>query len=453
MAAKIRDAKLDTPTARQKLTPRGKPYYRAIGEGLHLGYRKGKSDGKWVARVYAGDGNYVLETMATADDRADPDGQDVLSFYQAQDRAREVHKRLTGKGEARGPYTVADAMTDYVAALRHAGKPTADPLYRINAHILPALGKVEVATLAKKKIEAWHKALSETPPRIRSKRDATEVRHRELADDEEAVRRRRASSNRTLTVLKAALNVAWADKDIPVFDDQAWRSVKPFKKVEKARGGYLEVAEAKRLVNACEPGFRKLVQAALQTGARYGELARLRVEDFNRDVGTLHVRQSKSGKPRHVYLTDEGAAFFRQLCVGRSGGALLLPNEARLGRSIERAEIERKRRQDRGDKTPVVMDDAGEWRASEQIREMNRACERAKIDPPISFHGLRHTWASLAIMGGVPLLVVSRNLGHKDTRMCELHYGHLAAGYVRDAIKEGAPKFGTVEPTNVQALV
>jgi integrase len=451
MAAKIRDAKLDTPTARLKLAPRGKPYYRAIGEGLHLGYRKGKSDGKWVARVYSGDGNYLVETMATADDRADADGQDTLSFYQAQDRAREVHKRLTGKGEARGPYTVADALTDYVAALRHEGKPTADPLYRINAHILPVLGGIEVATLTKKKIEAWHKALSETPPRIRSKRDATEARHRELPADDEAVRRRRASSNRTLTVLKAALNCAWRDDETPVDDDKPWRSVTPFAKVDAARVRYLQIAEAKRLVNACEPGFRKLVQAALQTGCRYGELARLRVQDFNPDAGTVHVRESKSGKPRHVYLTDEGAAFFRQLCVGKPGGALLLPNEARLGRSIERAEIERKRRQERGDKTPVVVADEGEWRPSEQIREMNRACERAKVEP-IAFHGLRHTWASLATMAGVPLLVVARNLGHVDTRMVEKHYGHLSSGYLADAIREGAPRFGVVEPSNVAVL-
>ena len=37
-------------------------------------------------------------------------------------------------------------------------------------------------------------------------------------------------------------------------------------------------------------------------------------------------------------------------------------------------------------------------------------------------------------MAGVPLLVVGRNLGHADTRMVELHYGHLAPSYVTEAI-------------------
>jgi len=67
---------------------------------------------------------------------------------------------------------------------------------------------------------------------------------------------------------------------------------------------------------------------------------------------------------------------------------------------------------------------------------------RARITPPISFHALRHTWASLAVMAGVPLLVVAKNLGHVDTSMVEKHYGHLAPSYIDDAIRKGAPKFG-----------
>ncbi len=55
-------------------------------------------------------------------------------------------------------------------------------------------------------------------------------------------------------------------------------------------------------------------------------------------------------------------------------------------------------------------------------------------------------------MNEMPLMVVARNLGHVDTRMVEKHYGHLAPSYVKDAIKAGAPRFGLVEKTNVQAL-
>jgi hypothetical protein len=50
--------------------------------------------------------------------------------------------------------------------------------------------------------------------------------------------------------------------------------------------------------------------------------------------------------------------------------------------------------------------------------------------------------ASLAVMARVPLLVVAKNLGHKDTRMVEHHYGHLAPSFITEAIRAGAPVYG-----------
>ena len=94
MARHVRDASLESRTARAKLKPSGKPYYRAIGQGLHLGYRKGKTEGKWVLRRYVGNQNYAVETIAVADDLVDADGVGVLNFYQAQERARSI---LAGK--------------------------------------------------------------------------------------------------------------------------------------------------------------------------------------------------------------------------------------------------------------------------------------------------------------------------------------------------------------------
>jgi integrase len=93
--------------------------------------------------------------------------------------------------------------------------------------------------------------------------------------------------------------------------------------------------------------------------------------------------------------------------------------------------------------------DASRWNASEQSRPMKEACEHGKITPRLSFHILRHSWASLAVMAGVPLLVVAKNLGHADTRMVEKHYGHLAPSYIADAIRAGAPRFGDTPSTIV----
>ena len=95
MARIIKDAALETRTARERLKPRGKPHYRIVEEGLHLGYRKPRTGaGKWVLRHYTGRQTYVVETIAPADDLSDPDGIAILSYRQAQAIARQrVGKR------------------------------------------------------------------------------------------------------------------------------------------------------------------------------------------------------------------------------------------------------------------------------------------------------------------------------------------------------------------------
>ena len=55
------------------------------------------------------------------------------------------------------------------------------------------------------------------------------------------------------------------------------------------------------------------------TGCRYGELTRMRASDFNAEAGTITVRETKAGKPRHVVLADEGRALFAELTAGRAG--------------------------------------------------------------------------------------------------------------------------------------
>ncbi|MFO1099485.1 MAG: site-specific integrase [Xanthobacteraceae bacterium] len=430
MARTIRDATLDTRAARSRLQPRGKPHYRAIEEGLHLGYRKPRGRkgnpavaGKWVARHYLGAQAYQVEIIGTADDFCDADGVAILSYAQAQARARErmVRRKHADVGET-GPVTVADAIEDYLSFLKSMRKSAVDARARVNAFVLPELGDIEVDSLTTKHLTNWHHKLAQMPPRLRT-RKGEKQKHRAMdKGDEDAKRRRQSSANRTLTYLKAALNLAW--RGGRVSSDALWRRVEPFKNVDVARLRYLTLTEAQRLINACESDFRSLVQAALQTGARYGELARLQVCDFNPEAGTLVILQSKSGKPRHVVLTDEGLILFNRLTAGRAGQELLLSKA-----------------------------DGGPWLPSHQGRPMQAACERAKIIPPISFHGLRHTWASLAVMGGVPLLVVAKNLGHTDTRMVERHYGHLAPSYITDAIRAGAPRFGAVEPSKPEQLL
>jgi integrase len=413
MARTIRDSILDTRTARSRLKARGKPYWRGLEPGLHIGYRRPTTGGgKWLARHYIGGQAYEVETIATADDFSDPDGVAILSFAQAQTlaRSRMVDRAHTAAGKTK-PLIVNDAIEAYIIYLESKrSKSGREARYAADAFISPALGTMEINSLTPEQIRGWHSGLAKVPARVRTKKG--ERQQFKLTDDPENERRRKSSANRILTILKAALNLAAHDHPKAIPSDAAWSRVKPFKGVDAARIRYLTIAEAKQLLEACEPDFRLLVRGALETGARYGELCELIVADFNADSGTIAVRQSKSDKPRNIVLTVDGIEFFRDITKSRTAGETLFQRE-------------------NGDR----------WQASWQKDPIAEASKTAKIEPPINFHGLRHTWASHAVMNGVPLMVVAKNLGHSTTRMVEKHYGHLAPSYVADAIRSWGPRF------------
>ena len=433
MARTARNAKIDTRSARARLAVRREPYWCVISAGCAIGYRRGsKGSGTWIARLRASDGRQHHEALGAADDHRDADGSAVLSFSQAQERARSwfaakarelnadpEDEPALASGEA---YTVARCMADYLRWYKTHRKPGG---YRFTAtsaaaHILPALGEIDCAKLTARRIQRWHEGIAATSPMARTRAGA-ERAPRELGDDPEAVRKRRSTANRLLTILKAALSRAHAAGRIA--DDGAWRRVKAFRAVDGVRLRYLSDDQARRLVNGCDADFRPLVQAALFTGARYAELTRLRVADFNPDARTLTVRESKSGHPRHVVLTDEAAAFFAAATAGKADGTLMF-----------------------------AKPDGAAWGKSHQQRPLALACERTSIDPAISFHALRHTHASRLAMAGVPMMVIARQLGHRDARMAERVYAHLAPSYVAEAIRAGFAPLGIADAGTVTPL-
>jgi integrase len=429
MARTVRDTNLETRAARLRLIARRKPYWRVLETGLHLGYRRTKEGGgSWVARRFIGEGKYLETKIGTADDLQDSDGVALRSFKQAQEAAREwwriEQRRAAGHAPDDGPYTVAKALEAYFADReRHGSKGLAKDRAAANVRILPPLGELDLAKLTTKRIRDWHTGLATAAKltrtgRMTKKRKSTAVD----AKDADAVRARRATANRTLTVLKAALNHAYHEGHVG--SDEAWRKVKPFREADAPIVHFLSDDECRRLVNACDGAFRDLVHAALLTGCRYGELTRMRASDFNAEAGTITVQVSKAGKPRHVALTDEGSALFSQLTAGRAG------------------------------RDPIFMRDDGKtWGPSHQQRPLDAASARAKIEPAATFHILRHTYASSLAMRGAPMGVIAAQLGHSDTRMTERHYAHLAPNYVADTVRATLPALGVLERSNVAPLV
>lgn len=418
MARIQRDARIESRDARSKLKGRQVPYWRQIHKGLAIGYRKGAKGGVWLCRRLV-EGKYLWDRIGTADDHQDANGLDVLDYKQAHYKALEISDAAAkqDRGVRSGPYTVGDAARDYLAWYKVHKKGYAFTESTINAHILPKFKNKLVADLTAPQIKKWHQDLAMAPPRLRNKKDSKERKVREIDfDDPEALRKRKATANRILTILKAALNQSYENGHTPSAD--AWHKVKPFREVDMPKIRYLSEAECKRLINACDADFRLLAQAALFSGCRYGELINLQVSDFNRDSGTVLVRSSKAGKSRHVPLTDQGRQFFERATAGKTGEQLIFTN-----------------------------DDAP-WAKSHQTRPMKQACKAAKISPVISFHILRHTYGSLLALKGVPLQVIAQAMGHADTRMTEKHYAHLMPDYVAETIRANLPDFG-YEPDNV----
>jgi integrase len=113
------------------------------------------------------------------------------------------------------------------------------------------------------------------------------------------------------------------------------------------------------------------------------------------------IAQSKSGKSRRIPLTDEGRTLCGTLADGKPEGAVLLTKS--------------------GAHTGKNQNSPG---------AVARRVRVQKIDPPISFQSLTHSYASSLGEGGTPLAFVADALGHTDTRMVGKHYAHLAPNYI-----------------------
>jgi integrase len=423
MARTVRDAKLESRQARIRLTARSEPHWRAITEGCHLGYYKGARSGAWIGRFRKPDGAYVKKRLGAADDIADADGSQFLSYKQAHDAAMAwfEEQRAPQRPEAPAPYTVSKAADDYLLVYeagqtRGGGKGIEDTRSSINAFIRPSLGSRPLAELTTEELAAWHRGLAALPPRKRRRKTAGEIAYLEVdMTDPDIIRQRRASANRILTVLKAILNHAPREKGGG--KGGPWADVSPYKEVDAPTVRWLEPAEAKQLIKASAEDFQHLATGALLTGARYSELGRMKVQDFSAQGQGVHIRKAKGQTPRFIHLTDEGVTFFTARCADKEGKALLFQRS-----------------------------NGAAWKKNDQRRPLADACEVAKIIPAIGFHILRHTYGSWLAMRGVAMKVIAEQLGHKDTRMTEKHYAHLAPSYVADTVRAAFSGIGALSP-------
>lgn len=393
MPRSTRAPKLETRTNRLKLPIAKKPVFVRVAPGISLGYRRNATAGAWIVRVADGQSGSWTRRIGIADDYDDSDGDAILTFWDAQERAKAAARVSEGGAKHSAPLTVELATEAYLTSLEARNQRTAhDARLRLRRLFLPTFGFKRVDELTRRHLETWRDGLV--------RKDGDPEQHRRSQD----------TANRVLSIVKAFLNHAVADSANHLSDDSAWRLVRPFQGVGRAREVHFSVPEMLRLLDAADdPNFRDLLTAGFMTGARYGELAACEVRHFEAGDAVLRVPRGKTG-PRTVILQPEAVSFFIKVVASRGRQEPLLPRP-----------------------------DGQAWKPSDQLRPMQRAVEKAKLDADGTFYALRHSYISRSIEAGVPLTVLAENCG-TSVRMIDKTYAKMLANKRREFITMGAPR-------------
>ncbi len=416
---------LAQPVLRKALPPRKSPYNHNIEVGRSLGYYKPRPGaGYWSGCIRHGHhkGLRKTHTFAFADDLQEADGQDVLTFNQALEKAREwcgridqssllSPSRFHGLQEEMlvcpyGPvYTVGHALAEYLERKRNHGARQSflSTLSMINYYVFPLLGTIAVAELTPQHFYDLLRAIESTPTQRFQKDKGQQIDPETL--DPEARRKRRVTANHVLCSVRGALNRAWEEGKVG--DSRPWQRVQLFRGVQKPRADIMTLQECRLLLRACEPDLFRLVLAALYTGCRVTELASIRAEDLSQDRMAVYIRPLKVYRCRHVALPEEGYAFFKSLTLGKGRSELLF-----------------------------LQSHGRPWKGSRPSIRLNTALERAGLRDTLVFHSLRHTYASLLIQNGVSPIAVARQLGHQGIATVMQTYAHCADDFIDREIRE-----------------
>jgi integrase len=421
MPPRIKDATLDTRTARKKLA-RGKNHYVQLGQKLSLFYYRTKAvdgEGTWGIRVYDPfTTKYPHHKIAAADDIRDSDNRGVLNFWEACEAGRKKAIEVTAGYTTTRTYTVEDALRDvhtregekleakhYVAAKKQIAEFVV-PVPGTERTVV--LGKMPVVDLSTDLLNAYKAAFIKTAPRMRTPKGKPQ-RFFDLGTDAEAQRKRKVTFNRHRAILVRALNYAQQTKPTIITSDVAWKFWFAYPHVNQPRSAILQMPDVGPFIRCiAEVEFQWMAEAALHSGARYADLCRMRVRDY--DGEKLWVTRHKVRKPGNTYLTEEGHAFFRARTQGRSPDAFMF-----------------------------LRRDGAPWGPTHQKDRMQWASEASGIK--MTFHGLKHTHVSQNIMAGVPLHIIAENVGTSE-RTLRATYAHLLDGHIKEVIDTKAPRWG-----------
>ena len=300
-----------------------------------------------------------------------------MTLAEARDAARtELAAIRKGQPAAKSSEdTVFEAVAEEVF-LRYARhwKPSTLKVNRgyLRNQILPRFGGRQIADITRKDVRDWFMSLHATP----------------VAADRSAP---------VLSVIMAQAEVYGYRPE----NSNPCTGIRRYRR--KGRERFLTDAEIRRLggvlstYEADLPLQTAIIRLLLLTGCRGSETRTLQWRDF-RD-GRLYLRDSKTG-PRTVWLSSPS----RDMLAGLPRTSLWIFPSHQTGEPVSKSAIDKF------------------WQRIRSDAELT----------DVRLHDLRHAYASIAIMQGETVPVVSRLLGHNDAGTT-LKYTHLAESALRDA--------------------
>ncbi len=201
---------------------------------------------------------------------------------------------------------------------------------------------------------------------------------------------------------------------------------------------FMDAAAASTSLNA--EMWRNTAGVAISTGIRRGELLGLKWPDIDLVKGTLTVARARI-KPGTETKSPKTRTSSRTISLGPEAVSCLAG--LRDGQDADRA-LWGAAWTDTG--FVVVLSDGTPPRPDSVIGRFKRDCEKFGIRY-VTWHGLRHTHATLSLMAGVPLHVVSLNLGHANPGVTLDFYAQvLLRSTTEAAVKADKYIFGGPEP-------
>jgi integrase len=356
---------------RKALKPRREPYWSApIARGQYLGLRVIEAEkATWIARRRSDtDGRQQYRSLGwfTAEFGFDEARIAALAFF-----------KNSAAGVSSDIVTVASACKAYITDRKgHAAARNArDSETRFERSVYDTpFGNTRLDRLRTPDIEAWRDGLKLAP----------------------------ASSNRTLTILKAALSLAVRSRRVDPALEREWRDVKKLAGADRRRDLFLDLAQRRALLAAATGGVRDLVEAVCLVGARAGELVSAKRGQYDGRNKTLTL-SGKTGR-RDIPLSTAAAALLDRLAESKLPAAPLF-----------------------------TRDDGKPWQHGAWAEGVRDAAVAAKLPAGVSLYTLRHAFISEALSAGLTTLDVAKLTG-TSLQMIQAHYGHLAMEVVKERL-------------------